>query len=189
MQTIHLLAVALLPSVSVAQTAETLQRWELAAVGGYATADGDDFQGVNDGFGYGAMARAHVTSQFSLGVGFYYSDHGLQGLSEHFQIKALYGEGRYSFHLPQSAVEAYVGVRGGPLREDITRVNWQANGSVLGIITGLDWRIAPHLGLELQAGESALQFGHVTADDGSVITSTGTNGSSFTIHTGLLFRF
>ncbi len=186
----HIVAVLmLLPSALVTQTSGRSHRWEIAAVAGHVTADGDDFQAIKDAFGYGGIVRARVGGGFSLGVGIHYSDHGLVSLPEHLHIRAWYGEARCSLRIAGSPIMGYVGLRGGPVHEDVTIVNWKANGTVWGITSGLDWQLVSHLGLELQASESALRFGDVRGADGSVISGTAARGSSFNVHAALLVRF
>jgi len=177
------------PCALVAQSSTASHRWEIAAVAGHVSADGDDFQGIKDAFGYGGIVRARVVAGLSLGLGIHYSDHTLVSLPEHLHIRAVYVEGRYALRVANSPIVGYVGVRGGPVHEDVTIVNWKATGTVLGITAGLDWQFASHLGLELQVSESALRFGDVRGADGSVISGTAARGSSFNLHGGLLVRF
>ncbi len=177
------------PDTLLAQSSTVSHRWEIAVVAGHVTADGDDFQGIKDAFGYGGIVRARVVAGFSLGLGIHYSDHALVSLPEHLHIRAVYVEGRYVLPLARSPIVGYVGVRGGSVHEDITIVDWKATGTVLGITAGLDWQFVSHLGLEFQVSESALRFGDVIGADGSVIAGTAARGSSFNLHGGFLVRF
>lgn len=186
---VALFVLILAPCTLAGQRSTTSHRWEIAAVAGHVTADGDDFQGIQDAFGYGGIVRARVAARLSLGLGMHYSDHALVSLPEHLHIRAVYVEGRYALPIARSPIAGYVGVRAGSVHEDVTIVNWKATGTVLGITAGLDWQIASHLGLEFQVSESALRFGDVKGADGSVISGTAARGSSFNLHGGFLVRF
>ncbi len=179
----------ILPCMLVAQNSGASHRWEIGVVAGHVTADGSDFKNIKDAFGYGGVLRARVVGGLSAGVGIHYSDHGLVSLPEHLHIRAVYVEGRYALRVASLPMVGYVGLRGGPVREDVTIVNWKAKGTVFGITTGVDWQFVSHLGLEVQVSESALRFGDVRGSDGSVMPGTAARGSSFDVHAGLLIRF
>jgi len=186
----HLAAIVVaLPSTLVGQATFPPHRWEFGAVAGHVTADGNDFQNIKDAFGYGGVLHVQVVRGFSAGLGIHYSDHGLVGLPEHLHIRAVYAEGRYRWRVARSPISAFLGVRGGPVHEDITIVHWKGKGTVLGITTGLNWQVAPHLGIELQAGESALRFGDIRGADGSIMPGTAARGSSLDVHAGLFAWF
>ena len=162
---------------------------EISAVAGYLTADGEDFSGTKGAIGVGATARYLFSEHSGLGLGIHYSDHGLKSLPEHLNIRVLYAEGRYSAQLGGAALRIFLGPRVGWAHEDISIVGWTGKGTVIGGLTGLDWRLDSHVSLELQISESLLHLGDLRAADGSVVSGTAAHGSSFGLEGGLAIRF
>ena len=176
-------------SPAVAQTLGGAHHFEVSTFVGLATADGSEFSGTKDATGFAGAARYVLGRHLGLGVGVHYSDHGLQGFPEHLHIRALYGEFRYIAPLGSSAVSLFAGLRGGPIHERITIVDWTANGWAAGGLGGVDWQVLPPLALELQLTESAIHLGDRRGADGSVFAGTTVRGSSFGVGAGVAFRF
>jgi len=175
--------------VAMTQTQGGGHRFEVSTFVGLATADGTDFNGTKDATGFAGAVRYVLRGHLGLAAGVHYSDHGLQSLPEHLHIRAVYGEFRYIAPLGGSAVSLFAGLRGGPIHEGITIVNWTANGWAAGGLGGVDWHVLPPLALELQVSESTIHLGDRRGADGSVIAGTKVRGSSFGLGGGVVFWF
>jgi len=175
--------------VAVAQTQGGVHHFEVSTFVGLATADGSEFSGTKDATGFAGAVRYVLRGHLGLGAGVHYSDHGLQSLPEHLHIRALYGEFRYIAPLGGSTVSLFAGLRGCPIHERITIVDWTANGWAAGGVGGVDWHVLPPLALELQVTESTIHLGDRRGADGSVIAGTTVRGSSFGLGAGVAFRF
>ncbi len=195
MHTIRLAVTAIVTSALIAGRPATAQRAaaphhiEISAVAGYVTADGKDFSGTNGAIGFGGIARYFLFGHLGFGVGVHYSDHGLQTLPEHLHIRAIYAECRYSAQLGTAPVTLFAGPRAGWIHEQITIVDWEATGSVIGGLAGLGWRSTSRLGLEFQISETVIHLGDRRAADGSVMSGTEAHGSSFGLEGGLVISF
>src|SRR5256885_15453543 len=88
------------------------QGFSFAATGMYASLSGSDFNGINSGLGVDAQLRYHAAKGFSIGAGLQYTSHGISGFSEHFGVRGIFADGRYTFASKSSPnLEPYLGLR------------------------------------------------------------------------------
>ncbi len=161
---------------------------ELEARAGRVTADGDDFDGTKAATGYGAIARACLFPHLCVGGGVHYSDHGLESLPEHLQIRTVFGEGRLTFPLGRSPFRIGLGARIGKVHEDITIVDWTAQGRMLGGFVSLDRELTRHITATAELSRTSIHLDDRQMADGSTASGTAVDGSSLGVEFGIRFR-
>lgn len=167
------------------------QSLSFSGSGLYATLNGTDFSGINGGLGVDAQLRYHPRGGFSVGAGFQYSSHGLEGFSESFGVRAFFAEGRYAFVSASSpSLTPYLGVRFGLAHYGISSggSTLSANGTAIGPTGGLLVRLSPTAQFDVGLGWFAVSFGDADLD-GTTQADTESSGSAMALRAGVVLGF
>jgi hypothetical protein len=164
------------------------QNASVSAAGVYASLSGEDYAGINAGLGFDAQVRFRVSKGFSLGGGFQYTSHGVEGATEDFRVSGIFAEARYTF-APASTpkVRPYVGGRFAATHWSVALggSDGSANGTAFGPVAGLLLQLRGITHLDLGLAFLALHFGD--AEIGGVPqANTNTSGSTMAFRAGLV---
>ena len=143
---------------------------------------GNAFTGLQDGVGAEAQVR-YTPSAFSIGAGFQYTNHGIEGRSEDAQIYGGFVEPRYRIHAGSNIVAPYLSARFSLLKVGFTGGDLSLSSSFLQLNGGggLLLRLGSRINLDVGAtyGYNRLGDGTLTSETTggsvSVESSTGSN--------------
>jgi hypothetical protein len=168
---------------------QSAQSYSLQASGLVNGVFGDVFTGLQDGVGGEAQFR-YTPGALSVGAGFQFTVHGLDGRKEHARLYGGFIEPRYRIHAGSNVVAPYVSARfsvlkvafsGGDLSLSSTFMQLNGGG-------GLLTRLGPRLNLDLGAtyGYNHLGSGTLTSTaSGTAIPVGSSSGSNVVIRLGL----
>ena len=183
MRTIRLLTLVMTGLLSRELDAQSAQPISLQVSGLFNGVFGNAFTGMKDGVGAEAQVR-YTPSAFSIGAGFEYTNHGLEGRPEDIRLYGGFLEPRYRIHAGSNVVAPYISARfsllkvgfsGGDL--SLTSSFIQLNGG-----GGLLFRLGPRVNMDVGAtyGFNRLGAGTLSSKAGAgsvpVQSSSGSNG-------------
>jgi hypothetical protein len=169
--------------------AQSAQPFSLQASGLVNGVFGDVFTGLQDGIGGEAQFR-YTPGALSVGAGFQFTIHQIQGRTENARLYGGFIEPRYRIHAGSNVVAPYVSARlsvlkvgfsGGDLSLSSTFMQLNGGG-------GLLTRLGSRLNLDLGAtfGYNHLGNGTLTStSSGSAIPVESSSGSNVVIRLGL----
>jgi hypothetical protein len=150
---------------------------------------GDVFTGLQDGLGAEAQIR-YTPSALSVGAGFQYTNHELEGRSEDVRLYGGFIEPRYRVHAGSNVVAPYVSARfsllevgfsGGDLSLSSNFIQVNGGGGVL-------VRLGSRVNLDVGAtyGYNRLGDGMLTSEvSGSSVPVDSSSGSNLVVRLGL----
>lgn len=150
---------------------------------------GDVFTGLQDGLGAEAQIR-YTPSALSVGAGFQYTNHELEGRSEDVRLYGAFVEPRYRVHAGSNVVAPYVSARfsllevgfsGGDLSLSSSFIQVNGGGGVL-------VRLGSRVNLDVGAtyGYNRLGDGMLTSEaSGSSVPVDSSSGSNVVVRLGL----
>lgn len=156
----------------------------------YATLDGSDYNGIDAGLGFDAQVRYQLSNAFSIGGGFQYTSHGVEGPTEDFafHVRGFFADARYAFS-PASIpkVIPYLGARfaGTHWTASVAGSEGSANGTAIGPVGGLLIRVGTAMQLDVGVAYLALHFGD-SKTDGVTQPNSSTSGSTLAMRFGFL---
>lgn len=170
-----------------AQTSATPSGFALGGKLGYYTLSGDDFEGVDAGFGFEGNVRYTLLSGFQILGGVHYAIHGMEGLDENMNVLAIFAEPRYVFAIGSPTISPFVGGRAAWVREsvDIQGVDASASGFAFGGTGGLLFQVAPQVAIETSVLFAAVSFGDIEIE-GESIDGTDTSGTTLALQGGIV---
>ncbi|MEZ0336094.1 MAG: hypothetical protein ACAI18_19045 [Gemmatimonadales bacterium] len=133
---------------------------------------GNAFTGLEDGIGAEAQVR-YTPSAFSVGAGFQYTNHGIDGRAEDAQIYGGFVEPRYRIRAGSNVVAPYVSARFSLLKVGFTGGDLSLSSSFLQLNGGggLLIRLGSRINLDVGA-----TYGYNRLGEGT-LTSEATGGS------------
>jgi hypothetical protein len=133
---------------------------------------GNAFTGLEDGIGAEAQVR-YTPSAFSIGAGFQYTAHQIDGRSEDAHFYGGFVEPRYRIHAGSNTVAPYVSARFSLLKVGFTGGDLSLSSSFLQLNGGggLLFRLGSRINLDVGA-----TYGYNRLGDGT-LTSESTGGS------------
>ncbi len=167
------------------------QSFSFSGSGLYATLNGSDFAGINAGLGVDLQLRYHAKGGVSVGGGFQYTSHGIDGFSEKYGVSAFFGEVRYAFERAASpSLTPYLGARIALAHYGISSggSELKANGTAFGPTGGLLVRLNPTTQLDVGVAWFSIHFGDAELD-GSTQPDTKSSGSALALRVGVAFGF
>jgi hypothetical protein len=167
------------------------QGFSFSGAGLYAALNGSDFEGINAGLGGDLQFRYQATRGVSIGGGFQYTSHGIEGFSENFGVRAFFVDGRYAFEqAAASSVTPYLGVRVALAHYGVSSGGNElaANGTAFGPIGGLLVRLTPTAQLDIGMAWFAVHFGNAEIN-GSQQPDSKSSGSALALRAGVVFGF
>lgn len=175
----------LLPVTAVAQDSPG---FSVAGAVLYADVSGDDFQGTNAGFGFDAQGR-YSWGAFSLGAGFHYTTHDLEGLSDNLGVRGFFVEPRYAFNAGSPSLVPYLTGRLSLVKEKVESGpdKAEASGTAIGGGGGLLVRLGPTVHFDVSVTYAAVSFGDFELN-GSTVPDSDTSGSSLALRAGVSVR-
>jgi Outer membrane protein beta-barrel domain len=169
--------------------AQSAQALSLQGSGLFNGVFGDVFTGLKDGIGAEAQLR-YTPSAFSIGAGFQYTSHELEGRSEDARLYGGFLEPRYRIHAGSNVVAPYVSARfsvlkvgfsGGDLSLSSTFIQLNGGG-------GLLYRLGSQINLDVGAtyGYNRLGDGTLTNESaGTSVPVESSSGSNIVVRIGL----
>lgn len=168
--------------------------FSLVGHAGYHGLGGDDFEGIDPGFGFDGTARYLMASGLALGAGAGYSVHSLDGFSEDLGLLDVYGEIRYTFPTSNSNVEPFLGGRAGYSRisidveENGVGVTAEADGFSGSGVGGVEIWVSPQVAVELSGQAGFMSLSEIEAA-GFTALGTESNGFRYGLDIGLNILF
>lgn len=161
------------------------------SVGGslaYATLDGDDYTGINAGLGFDAHVRYQFSRSLSIGGGFQYTSHGVEGQTDDFHVRGFFADARYAFvSAATPKVMPYLGARFAATHWNISFAGSEgsASGTAFGPVGGLLVRMGTSTQLDIGLAFLSLHFGDGKLD-GVTQPNSNTSGSTLAMRFGFL---
>lgn len=156
--------------------------------GGYHDLGGDDFEGIEGGFGADATLRYNFASGFGVGAGGEIAFLGVEGTDENADLTELYGEVRYDFPTG-TAVRPFVAGRVGYAQlspdEDV-QDGFDLDGIAAGGNAGVAYWLSDEVALQ---GVALLNFLSLSADDDLDFDDTDFSGTEFGAKAGVKVVF
>jgi Outer membrane protein beta-barrel domain len=150
---------------------------------------GDVFTGLRDGIGAEAQLR-YTPSAFSLGAGFQYATHEVEGRAEDARLYGGFLEPRYRIHAGSNVVAPYLSVRFSLLKVGFSGgdLSLSSNFIQLNGGGGLLYRLGSRVNLDVGAtyGYNRLGDGTLTSESaGSSVAVESSSGSNIILRLGL----
>lgn len=159
----------------------------------YATADGEDFTGIDAGLGFDLQGRL-MWPAWSVGFGWLRSSHDVITISDNLIVSSFFLEPRYQFSTP-GAARPYVLARGGWAKQrldvddpSIGTLVAEASGWMVGAGGGMAFAVARSIDLNVSAMWVRFSFGDAEVD-GQTMADSDTKGSSVLLRFGLSYAF
>lgn len=174
-----MLAASALSSDLSAQSAQAIS---IQFSGLYNGVYGDVFTGLQNGFGAEGQIR-YTPGALSFGLGFQYTNHGLENRTEDTHLYGGFFEPRYRIHTGSNVAAPYLSARVSLLAVGFSGGDLTLSSSFLQVNGGggLLYRIGPRVNLDLGAtfGYDRLNSGTLRSKSGSselpIESSSGTN--------------
>lgn len=183
------LILALVLALGSELQAQSAQAFSVQGSGLYNGVFGNVFTGLHDGIGGEAQVR-YTPGAFSVGAGFQYTNHQLEGRTEDARLYGGFVEPRYRIHAGSNVVAPYLSARlsllevsfsGGDLSLSSNFLQFNGGGGVL-------FRLGSRVNLDLGAtyGYNRLGDGMLTsAANGSSVPVASSSGSNVVARLGL----
>lgn len=200
-----LLAVGLLAVTPDGARAQAGQGVGLEANAGYYTLGGDDFTGIDEGFGFEAVASYGWANGFALGVGAGIGMHdaevpdGAGDVDSDFDLIGVFAQPTYRFNVAAEGtphVHPFVGARVGYARlssetegTGTAEVEASANGFSAGGLGGVEIWFTDEVGVTGSVLFDVLSFGDIEEEDGETQADTDRSGTRLGFRGGLKVRF
>lgn len=179
--------ILLAAALAFPQSPVRAQQLSFGASGAYTSLNGDDYAGLNAGFGFDAQVRYHPSRSFSVGGGFQYTSHEVEGANESFRASGGFVDARYSFVLPSAPkVRPYLGGRFAIAHWSVPNLDASANGFAFGPVGGLLIQAGSMTRLDVGLAFLALNFGDAQVG-GTEQPDTNTSGSALALRLGFVF--
>ena len=169
--------------------AQSAQAFSLQVSGLVNGVFGDVFTGLQDGLGGEAQFR-YTPGALSVGAGFQFTSHQIEGRMEDAQLYGGFIEPRYRIHAGSNVVAPYVSARVSVLKVgfsegdlSLSSIFMQLNGG-----GGILIRLAPRLNLDFGAtfGYNRLGSGTLTSESsGTAVPVESSSGSNVVVRLGL----
>jgi hypothetical protein len=173
--------------------AQSAQRLSFQASGLFINLMGDAFSNAESGYGFEAQVR-YTPSALSLGVGFQFTRHTLEGTDLHANLVGGFFEPRYVFSTSSTSLFPYLSGRFYVVRLSSTNDAQQIKTTSTGVAAngggGVLVRVAPRVNIDLGATFGYCKFGEFKFEDlGSGLTGTseGNNGTNLVGRVGFTF--
>ena len=188
-----LLAMVLWVLMPASLLAQSAQRLSVQGSGLWLKLLGDNFEGTDAGYGFEAQVR-YTPSAFSIGAGFQWTSHGVDGSPDRATLVGGFVEPRYVFSTASSSLFPYLSGRFYAVRfrsensannTRTTSTGLAANGG-----GGVLVRITPRVNVDLGATFGYFKFNEFTFENlgtGIEGTGEGNNGSNVVGRVGLTF--
>ncbi len=185
----RLVTLALMGMLAGNLEAQSAQPISLQVSGLFNGVFGEVFTGLRDGIGAEAQLR-YTPSAFSIGAGFQYTTHELEGRTEDSQLYGGFVEPRYRIYAGSNVFAPYlsarfsllkVGFSGGDLALSSSFIQLNGGGGVL-------YRLGSKVNLDLGAtyGYNRLGGGTLTSESaGSSVPVESSSGSNVVVRLGL----
>ncbi|HEV8453733.1 MAG TPA: hypothetical protein VGQ24_02505 [Gemmatimonadales bacterium] len=169
--------------------AQSAQPYSLQASGLINGVFGDVFTGLQDGIGGEAQFR-YTPGALSVGVGFQFTVHELEGRNEDARLYGGFIEPRYRIHVGSNVVAPYVSARFSVLKVGFSGGDLSLSSSFIQLNGGggLLTRLGSRLNLDLGAtyGYNRLGNGTLTSkSSGTAVPVESSSGSNVVIRLGL----
>lgn len=170
-------------------TAQSAQQISLQGSGLFNAVFGNVFSGLRDGIGAEAQIR-YTPSAFSVGAGFQYTSHELEGRSEDARLYGGFVEPRYRIHAGSNVVAPYLSARFSLLKVGFSGGDLSLSSSFMQLNGGggLLFRVGSRVNLDLGAtyGYNRLGDGALTRESsGSSVPVESSSGSNLVARLGL----
>lgn len=180
---------AIVGTLSRELEAQSAQPISLQISGLFNGVFGDVFTGLRDGIGAEAQLR-YTPSAFSIGAGFQYTTHELEGRSEDARLYGGFLEPRYRVHAGSNVVAPYLSVRFSLLKVGFSGGDLSLSSSFIQLNGGggLLYRLGSRVNLDLGAtyGYNRLGDGTLTRESaGSSVPVESSSGSNVVVRLGL----
>ncbi len=159
------------------------------AAGIYATLSGDDFQGIDAGFGLDAQLRFNAAPRFSIGAGVQLTSHGNNVVSENTRVTGFFAEPRLTFSMPASPLTPFLGARVGLARTSLSSggTDVTSSGWLFGGTGGAMFRAGPMVNVVLAVVFASVSFGDFEVN-GTSQPGTETSGTSLALRGGVSIK-
>lgn len=169
--------------------AQSAQPYSLQASGLFNGVFGDVFTGLQHGLGAEAQFR-YTPGALSVGAGFQFTIHELEGRMENARLYGGFIEPRYRIHVGSNVVAPYVSARLSVLKVGFSEGDLSLSSSFMQLNGGggLLIRLASRLNLDLGAsfGYNRLGSGTLTSrSSGTAVPVESSSGSNVVIRLGL----
>ncbi len=164
-------------------TASAAAQASLGVAGLMASLGGDDFEGVDNGFGGEASVWFRAGTSFTIGGGAHYTSHGTD-IDENLKVLGIFAEPRYRFAAGGGNLTPYIAGRAAWARYSIQDAS--ATGFYFGGGGGLMIGAGKTL-IDIEVLYNSASFGDVSVD-GSSIDGTDASGSALVAKVGVIFR-
>lgn len=170
----------------VVPAAAAAQGIGIEAAGIYATLSGDDFQGVDAGFGFDGQLRLNLAPRFSIGAGIQRTSHGNDVVPENFGVMGFFAEPRLTFSMPGAPMTPFIGARVALMKSSIESGGTEVkqSGYLLGGTAGAMFRAGPMVNIVAAVVFGSLSFGDQEVN-GTEQPGTDTGGTSLAIRAGV----
>ncbi|MBA3259974.1 MAG: hypothetical protein H0T68_10990 [Gemmatimonadales bacterium] len=184
-----LLVFALAGLLSGELEAQSAQAISLQGSGLFNGVFGNVFIGLNDGLGAEAQVR-YTPSAFSVGAGFQYTNHELEGRSEDARLYGGFVEPRYRIYAGSNVLAPYVSARFSLLKVGFSGGDLALSSSFIQVNGGggLLVRLGARVNLDVGAtyGYNRLGAGNLTSNSsGSSLPVESSSGSNIVARLGL----
>ncbi len=171
--------------------AQSAQRLSIQGSGLFINLFGNAFSNAKAGYGFEAQVR-YTPSALSLGAGFQYTRHSLEGTDLHANLVGGFFEPRYVFSTSSSSLFPYLSGRFYVVQLRSTNEAAQIRTTSTGVAAngggGVLVRLASRVNLDLGATFGYCKFGEFKSEDlvtGITGTSEGNNGTNVVGRVGL----
>jgi hypothetical protein len=192
---LFLLAGAWVLMLPLGLQAQSAQRFSLQGSGLLLNLIGDSFEGTDMGYGFEAQVR-YTPSAWSLGVGFQYTSHGVEGIDDRATLIGGFFEPRYVFSTSSSSLFPYLSGRFYAVQYSSENTAAEVRTTSTGLAAngggGVLIRLGGRMNADLGATFGYFSFGEFTfenLDTGIEGTGEGNNGSNLVARLGLTFGF
>ena len=184
-----LLVLALVGALTRELQAQSAQAISIQGSALFNAVFGNVFTGLNDGVGAEAQVR-YTPSAFSVGAGFQYTTHELEGRSEDARLYGGFVEPRYRIYTGSNVVAPYVSARFSLLKVGFSGNELSLSSSFVQMNGGggLLVRLGPRVNLDVGAtyGYNRLADGSLTfSSTGTVVPVPSSSGSNIVARLGL----
>ena len=188
---VGLISILVVIPMARALEAQSAQAISLQASGLFNGVFGKVFKGLQNGFGGEAQIR-YTPSAFSIGGGFQYTIHQLQGAPENAKLYGAFIEPRYRIHTGSYVFAPYVSARFSLLKVGFTGGDFSISSNFIQVNGGggLLYRLSPRVNLDLGATYGYDRLGAGTLRRKSTGTSSqfgASSGSNVVVRLGFAF--
>ena len=155
--------------------------------GQYLSLNGNDFDGIDAGFGVEGNVMFAVAPAIKVGASGQWSTHDAGG--DNVSLLGIFGEGRYLFTMAGKATP-YIGARGGwtQASSDVTGLgSLKASGFAFGGGVGVMIAMTPTLAIDVNGMFHSVSLGDAKVD-GTTVPDSKSSGTALQIRAGINFK-